>query len=100
MGVFSFDFHLVNSGFNEAANPHEASLCDGAGAAQRVNLVLGFDGPQLMHQARQALVIVKRVESLSILDKPRIAGLDLNDRALVFVGVEINMVGFAHQAME
>ena len=53
-----------------------------------------------MHQAGEAVVLVERIAVLNGPDEPGFAGLDHDIRPLVFVGIEIDVLGLAHQAVE
>src|SRR5688572_7166033 len=53
-----------------------------------------------MHHTRESVVIMYWIPANNIGDKASFARFDFNHSTLVFVGVQINMLAFAHQSME
>jgi hypothetical protein len=53
-----------------------------------------------VHEAREAVVGVERVLALEPADEAGIAGFDDDFGALVFVGIEVDVFGFAGEAVE
>src|SRR6267154_5186249 len=88
MGEFRFDFGLVNTGFNKAADAKEPRLGDRAGFAHEVDFEVRFDNPQPVHQSSKPLIIVQWVAGLGVFEESSVARFDFNDGALVLVCIE------------
>src|ERR1051325_5087744 len=100
MGELRLDFEFRDTRFYKSEAAPEAGPGNSAGPAKQRQSGFGFGHPQLMQERREPSIIVKRVATNYVRNKPRIAILDFNDSAFVFVGVEINMLAFTEQLVE
>ena len=100
MSELGLHIRLRNAGSHALQHPPETFASDGASGADEVQLNFGFDDPQAMHQAGQSLIIVQRVPPDCVGDKAGFARLHLDDRTLVFVGIQIHVFALTHQPVE
>jgi len=100
MGEFGLDFGFVDAGLYEAGDALEAGVGDVAGGAEEADFLVGLHGTEGVQEAGEALVIVEGIAALGVRDEPVVAGFDLDDGALVLVGVEVDVLAFAHEAAE
>ena len=97
---FGLGFDFVDAGFHEFQEAAEASLGDGDGLFQKLDLRLGLHDAQAVQEAREAVVLVERILRLGLADEAEVAGLDGVGGAFVLIGVEVNVLGLAEELAE
>ncbi len=85
---------------DEAGDAFECGAGDVAGFLEQGDLGGGLHHADPVHEAREAVVGVERVLALEPADEAGIAGFDDDFGALVFVGIEVDVFGFAGEAVE
>src|SRR5262245_38287329 len=96
VGVFGFDFVLKNSRACEPEHPLKACGGNRACAANQGKFSLALYGAQPVQQRSQAPVVVKWVFRLCFRDEACIAALHFHHGAFVLVGIQKDVVAFAH----
>ena len=97
---FRLDLDLVHAGFHKFQQALEAAPREVAGVLQRGDFRLRLHHAELVHHARQPLVIMQRILPHHVRHETRLARFDFDVRALVLVRVQINVLALAHQAVE
>ena len=100
MGELGFDFVFEHAGFDESAHAFEAIAGDGAGTLEEFDLGGLFDDTKPVHQPRESVVMMKGVPFLDPSDEAGLPGFDHDFGAFVLVGIEPDMFGLAHEAVE
>ncbi len=100
MGEFRLDFRLGHAGFDELQHPSNTLLGDLRGLPDDLDFRRRLDNAEPMHQPGQPLVIVERIPPPAIGHETRLARLDLDDRALVLVRVQVNVLALAHEPVK
>ena len=76
MQELRLDFPFAHAGLDETQQPVETGAGNFASAFDHLNFRLMLDHAQAVHDRREPLVAVQRVDRLAGFDKARVAGFD------------------------
>ena len=97
MEVFGLYLVFPNPGLHKFEHPIEPFRGDVTGLLQEVNLFLFFYASNLFEKGKAFGHIVGRVLPLGLGNKAVFAGLGFHRLAVVFIGIEVDGFGLAHQ---
>src|SRR6185369_10634621 len=100
VGELGFELHFIDARLEEAADAAETGPGDIAGFAEQADFGGGLDGAKPVRQPAETLIVVQGVSLLDAPDKTGLPGFDDDLSALVFVGVEVDVIALAHETME
>ncbi len=97
---FRLEFAFVHTRLELPDGAPEPLAGDFAGAPDQFDFILGLFEAQLVHQRRQAPVVVQRIGGLGFADEPGIPRLHLDHRPAMLVAVQAHLVRLAHELAE
>src|SRR6185369_12256134 len=95
-----FDVAFIHAGLYEAQDAPESFFSDFAGLADEGEFMLGLRDAKLVHHAGKPLVIVQWITAKRFANETGFTRFDFDDGPLMLVRIEVNMLGFAHEAMK